>query len=119
QGDRQKLLKAWAAHVSQEKSYSKLRFSEADKKAAHGPVVTDGRLRIAWPSLDDGSPLLVDLLLATATNPEIGSRRSGYPNAMEIALAWNRRPEFAYYFHFNTRAGIRTADDDEIVKLLK
>jgi hypothetical protein len=119
QGDRRTLLQGWAAHTSRLRSYGRLGFSQADQESAQGLVITDGRLRIAWPRVLDGSPLPFDLLLATATNPEIGSRRLSYPSATEIAEAWKARPEFAYYFHFNRRTGIRTADDDEIDKLLK
>jgi hypothetical protein len=56
----------------------------------------------------------LDLLLATATDPQIGSKRSNYPTAKEIADAWCSKPKYDYYFRFNKMTGIRTADDDEI-----
>jgi hypothetical protein len=111
---RKALLESWAIWVSRNEHYGKLAFSDEDKRAAGGSVIADGRLRIGWPRLTDGSPLPLDLLLATATDPQIGSKRSNYPTTKEIADAWYSKPKYDYYFRFNKMTGIRTADDDEI-----
>lgn len=118
QAERRALLEGWAGRVSRDRSYGKLGFSDGDKTAAKGPVIAGGCLRIGWPSLTNGGPLPLDLLLATATDPEIGSKRTNYPTAKEVAGAWKARPEYAYYFHFNKLTGIQTADDGEIEKFL-
>jgi hypothetical protein len=118
QVERQALLKSWAARVAGEHSYGKLGFSDRDEAVAGGPVIAVGRLRISWPRLIDGSPLPLDLLLATAPDPQIGPDRSSYPTAKEIADAWISKPKFAYYFRFNNLVGIRTADDGEIETFL-
>jgi len=121
--ERQQLLDTWASKVSQQKFYGELRFSSGDVEAANGPVIVAGRLRISWPTLTEGGPAPFDLLLATATNPEIGSNRSGYPSAEEIAGAWNadtvKKGGHVRYFRCNQLTGIQTSDDSEIEKLLK
>jgi hypothetical protein len=59
------------------------------------------------------------LLLAAVTDPEIGVRgKLDYPSPKEIADAWNRAPEYTYYFRNNRLAGIEPADDTEIGELL-
>jgi hypothetical protein len=118
--EREALLEAWAANVSQRKSYGRLGFSSEDQKAAKGPVIADGRLRISWPSLAGGGFLPFDLLLATATNPESGpgQKRPKYPSVEEIADAWNNKGH-VYYFRCNRLTGIHTFDDEAIEKLLR
>lgn len=117
--ERQELLAAWAANVSKQPFYGDLGFSSEDEKAAKGPVIAGGRLRISWPTLTDGGSIPFDLLLATATNPEIGpgKKRNRYPSVKEIADAWNTRGH-TYYFRCNRLTGIKTSDDSEIEKLL-
>lgn len=115
QDERKALLDAWATRVSREKSYGKLGFSDEDKRMAGGPVISDGCLRIDWPKLLDGGELPLDLLLATPTDPQVSS---SYPTPEDIAKAWKANSDFSYYFHFNKRVGIRTADDDEIDRFL-
>ena len=121
--ERQRLLDAWASKVSQQKFYGELGFSSGDVEAANGPVITAGRLRISWPTLAEGGPAPFDLLLATATDPEIGSRRTGYPSVEEIAGAWNadtlKKGGEVRYFRCNRLTGIQTSDDSAIEQLLK
>jgi hypothetical protein len=118
--ERQHLLDAWAAKVSEQKPYGKLGFSIGDTDAAKGAVIAAGRLRIAWPTLTSGGPAPFDLLLATATNPMItsGQERAGYPSVKEIADAWNKGGH-VYYFRCNRLTGIHTFDDGAIENLLK
>ncbi len=118
--ERQTLLDAWRRKVSEQKSYGRLGFSPGDIEATKGPVIAAGRLRISWPTLAGDGPAPFDLLLATATNPEIGSgqKRTGYPSVKEIAGAWNKGGHL-YYFRCNRLTGIHTSDDGAIEKLLK
>ncbi len=116
QFERRALLEGWAARASQEESYGKLKFSDEDIRVAGGPVIANGCLRMGWPKLLDGNPLPLDLLLATPTDPEIGSKN--YPTAEDIAKAWNCAPKFVYYFRYNASVGIQTADDNAIERLL-
>ena len=119
-GDERKLLlEDWASRVArpQERAYGRLGFSPEDREAAGGSVIERGCLRIPWPTLTNGEALPLDLLLATATNPEIGFKRASYPTAEEIADAWNERGH-VYYFRCNRLAGIHTADDEQIEQLL-
>ena len=82
-------------------------------------VKRNGILNIPWPKLANGStPLRLDALLATATNPTLNSGR--YPLAREIAKAWNKLDGKSHvcYFWKNRKNGIRTFQDDEIVGYL-
>jgi hypothetical protein len=91
-----------------------------DKEIAGGEVIVEGRLQIPWPILVEGVPVPLDLLLATVTDPQIGTPgKSDYPSPKDIADEWNRAPGYAYYFHNNRRAGIETAEDADIEKFLK
>jgi hypothetical protein len=77
----------------------------------------DGQLRIRWPVDEQGQPVDVDIILATATVP---SHEGGsYATAKTVAAAWNNAPveESAYFFE-NRRAGITTAADEHILALL-
>ena len=56
----------------------------------------------------------MDLLLATANDPEITASSPSYPTAKAIADAWNRAGDHVQYFWKNTDNGIRTFQDDEI-----
>ena len=71
-----------------------------------------GFLTIPWPESEDGSPLDVDVLLATATAPTIVDGR--YPTAQEIAEAWNNTDGRVDYFYNNREHGIRTFQDAAI-----
>jgi hypothetical protein len=118
--ERQKLLDRWAARVTEQKSYGRFGFSAGDIEASKGAVISAGRLRIAWPTLVGGGPVPFDLLLATATNPEIGLNKKAinYPSVAEIAAAWNNG-NHVYYFRCNQLTGIETSDDSAIEKLLR
>ena len=75
----------------------------------------EGFLNIAWPRLADGSPLMIDALLATATDPELPPNGC-YPSAREVAKAWDtpKGRKHIHYFCENRKNGIRTFQDDEI-----
>ena len=78
-------------------------------------VNEDGILTIPWPKLANGSTLAFDALLATANEPT-----NHDPQPSEIAGPWKTPPgkEHVYYFHKNSKNGIRTSQDDEIARLL-
>ena len=118
--ERTALLANWANRVTQDTDYGRASFSAKDRKAAGGNVIDAGRLKISWPTLNNGKPLRFNLLLATVTDPKIGRTvTKDYPSPQNIAKAWNDAPEYTYYFRCNRLAGIQTADDSEIEKFLK
>lgn len=70
-------------------------------------IADDGQLDIPWPTEADGSPVELDMILATATIPQ-----SVEPSAEVVADAWvDQRGGYERYFIENVRHGIRTADD--------
>jgi hypothetical protein len=70
-------------------------------------VTADGQFDIPWPTDADDAPVELDIILATATIPEIEQ-----PTAKAVADAWIRqRDGYERYFIENVRSGIRTADD--------
>ena len=110
--ERTALLANWANRVTQDTDYGRASFSAKDRKAAGGNVIDAGRLKISWPTLNNGKPLRFNLLLATVTDPKIGRTvTKDYPSPQNIAKAWNDAPEYTYYFRCNRLAGIQTADD--------
>jgi hypothetical protein len=98
------LLDKWAKHVAKEAHYN----------ANERRLVDDqGMLQIPWPNLSlDGSPVPMDLLLATSND-----REATCPTVQEIADAWNQHPEVDY-FRRNRNHEIETFQDQEICKLL-
>lgn len=74
---------------------------------AISPVDQSGVLQIPWPTMLDGAPADVDLILAIAVKAE-----ATCPGAKDIADAWlsqNKKKE--RYFFENVRHGIRTPED--------
>lgn len=117
--ERQALLDAWEARTGQDETYGKLGFSPEDCLAAGTEtIIRDGRLQIPWPKQVSGEELPLDLMLITATNAEIGSKRHAYPSPSEMAAAWKAAPQHANYFQGNRFVGLETADDAEIARLL-
>jgi hypothetical protein len=111
------LLKGWAARVGREPDYGNVSQTQDE-----GTLVSEeGLLRIAWPCLvEDGTPIKLDLLLATANDPEITATSPSYPEPETIANAWNAAASrHAEYFWKNLDNGIRTFQDDEIRALLR
>lgn len=73
-------------------------------------VNADGGLDIVWPATTDGTPADMDIILATATQPE-----DTPPGAHSVAYAWlGQDGGYERYFLENVRNGIRTAHDLEI-----
>jgi hypothetical protein len=113
-----KLLEDWAEITRQQKGYGVFAFSAADCAAAgKRPVIENGRLNIPWPKFKNHWSLSLDLVLLTATKPEI-TPEGTYRAAEEIAGAWKKNQKEDYYFRNNRLAGIQTADDEEIKKYL-
>lgn len=107
------LRAGWTERVSDEPLYGKLNAADSEDAA----VDQSGLLTIPWPETEDGSPLEVDLLLATATAPKIVDGR--YPTVQEIAGAWNNTDGRAHYFYNNREHGITTFQDPAIEDRLK
>jgi hypothetical protein len=105
------LLRGWAERVARESDYGNVSHTQEE-----GILVSDdGLLRIDWPLLVKGDlAVQLDLLLATANDPEITAFSPSYPTAEAIADAWNRAGGHVEYFWKNTDNGIRTFQDDEI-----
>ena len=100
----------WTLRVSQERKYPKL--DSVGEEAAG--VDESGLLQIRWPRTEDGSPLDMDALLATATSPTPIDGR--YPLATEIANAWDTSSpwEEVSYFWKNRQHCICTHQDEDI-----
>ncbi|HET6842342.1 MAG TPA: hypothetical protein VFK06_11765 [Candidatus Angelobacter sp.] len=110
------LLKGWADRVGREADYGHVSQTEDE-----GILVSeDGLLQIAWPRLvKDGTPVQLDLLLATANDPGITATSPRYPEPETIANAWNAAAsKHTEYFWKNLDNGIRTFQDEEIRTLL-
>ena len=104
----------WTDRVSRERQYPTL-----DAVGEEVPAVDEsGLLQVPWPRVDDGSPLLLDALLATSTSPTPIDGR--YPLANEIADAWNTSEpwEEVSYFWKNREHCIYTHQDGEIATRL-
>ncbi|HTV70406.1 MAG TPA: hypothetical protein VMF90_17905 [Rhizobiaceae bacterium] len=114
--ERTKLLEDWRIRTEQEPNYGRLGFSDLDVQAAQGAALVDGRLNISWPKFMNHWPLSLDLILLTATNPELKARQQ-YPNPQQIAEPW-KNADHSYYFRCNRHVGITTPDDDQIVAFL-
>ena len=110
------MLKALAERVGREADYGHVSQTQEE-----GILVSkNGLLQIAWPHLvEGGSPVQLDLLLATANDPEITTASPSYPEPETIANAWNSAASrHAEYFWRNAENGIRTFQDDEIRAVL-
>jgi len=80
-------------------------------------VDADGILQIPWPTvIAVNSPLVLDLLLATATQPDLTRDPPWYPTPTQmIADQWRSDTNNnVRYFRNNVRDGIRTFEDDAI-----
>jgi hypothetical protein len=112
----QDLLRGWAERVAREPGYGHMSQTQEE-----GILVNSrGLLQIEWPLLlEGGAAADMDLLLATANDPEITSASPTYPTPEAIAAAWNQSGDFAQYFWKNTDNGIITFEDAEIRALLR
>lgn len=105
----------WASHVSAEGGYG-----EVGCLPEEAPMIEQGQLRIPWPTRVTGEPIPLAMVLATATNPELGPENPTYPPAAQIAEAWNRDPgKNVRYFWNNRDCGINTSQDEEIIRFLQ
>ena len=106
----------WSEFVNGRPGYGRL----AHAKGELGAVDKAGLLTIDWPRRVRGSPLMLDALLATATDPTLveGTR---YPTPNEVANAWDtsKGRESIRYFCDNRRNGIETFQDEEIAEHLR
>jgi hypothetical protein len=111
----QPFLDGWAKRTQQEDSYGITRSSAIEV------IVNRGLLNIAWPILvADGSPVPLDLLFATATQPTLEGNPPTYPDAKTIAEAWKRdREGNGKYFLSNRQHGICTFQDQAITEFLR
>jgi hypothetical protein len=110
------ILKGWADRVGREPGYGHVSQTQEE-----GSLVSEkGLLEIAWPHLvEDDTPVPLDLLLATANDPEITATSPSYAEPETIANAWNAAASrHAEYFWRNAENGIRTFQDDEIRAML-
>lgn len=87
----------------------------ASEDAARNKHLVDerGLLQIPswpWPNLLEGTPIGLDLLLATSTNPK---PRNEYPDATQVARAWLDANDASYFWR-NRDNGIHTFQDEEI-----
>jgi len=105
------LMAKWSTTVAGENAIYKS-FPRGDGEDA--AVTPDGRLAIPWPTTENGNPLDVDFVLATANKPE-----PKYPDPKTIADACQTSPKARRYFDETRRVGIETAFDEEILKCLE
>jgi hypothetical protein len=108
------VLNSWAACVARAKPYGNI-WQAPDE----GVLVNErGILQIAWPTAGAGNiPLDLDLLLATATQPDLTRYPPFYPTPAMIAERWIRDgDDNARYFRNNVQCGIRTFED-EVIRL--
>jgi hypothetical protein len=110
------LLDGWTARVRRARPYGNIRQAPGE-----GELVNEhGMLQIAWPECTAGKgPLALDLLLATATQPDLTRDPPWYPTPQMIAARW--RADTAgnvRYFRNNIRDGMRTFEDDAIAAAL-
>ena len=106
----------WSSITKNAHDYGNINHTKSEK-----PVLTkSGFLNISWPIIknkDESLPL--DIVLATATNPTIGTNNGRYPKAKIIAEAWkNDNQGNDNYFWENIRHGICTFQDETIANLL-
>ena len=88
-----------------------IKFFRKEKGQCLPVVDSDGKLKIPWPNIMDGQPADLDVILATATKPNVELP----PTAQAIADAWIEQcGGHERYFFNNVQHGIRTSDDSEI-----
>ena len=106
----------WSKFVDGRPGYGRLAHAGGEP----GAVDSAGFLAIRWPRLVDDSPLMLDALVATATDPTLvqGTR---YPSASEVAKAWDtpKGRESIRYFRDNRKNGIETFQDECIEEHLR
>lgn len=98
------ILNCWAARVHCAKDYGNIRQAPGE-----GDLLDErGILQITWPTLiADNSPVILDLLLATATQPDLTRDAPWYPTPQMIADRWrNDTNNNVRYFSNNVRDGI-------------
>ena len=108
--------KRWTRFVDGRPRYGRLAHAAAESVS----VDKAGLLQIDWPRLTEGPALMLDALLATATDPTlIGGTR--YPSASEVADAWDtpKGRENIGYFCDNRKNGIGTFQDADIEEHLR
>lgn len=106
------ILESWAARVARARPYGNIRQAPGE-----GVLVSErGLLEIAWPILiADNNPVPLDLLLSTATQPDLMGDPPRYPTPAMIAERWrNDREDNVRYFRKNLQSGIRTFEDEVI-----
>jgi hypothetical protein len=106
------ILKGWAERVGREPDYGYV--SQTQEEGVL--VCKDGLLRTDWPRLvEGGAPVQLDLILATANDPQISATLPSYPSVDAIVNAWNADTKNRVeYFWTNLDNGICTFQDDEI-----
>jgi hypothetical protein len=113
------ILNGWAARVARARAKP---YGNVWQAPGEGVLVNErGILQIAWPtSIADNSPVALDLLLATATEPTSEGSPRRYATAEEIAAAWRKdREDNVRYFRNNVQCGIRTFDDEALQTALE
>lgn len=113
----EEIIKGWAKCVADEPDYGNV-----SQTIEEGQLVDKaGLLNVDWPQVVDGEKSVeLDLLLATANDPEITATSRSYPTVETIANAWNAgASQHAEYFWRNAENGIRTFQDDAIRALLR
>lgn len=106
------ILNCWTSRVHCAKGYGNIRQAPGE-----GALIDErGILQITWPTLlADNSPVILDLLVATATQPDLTRDPPWYPTPEMIAEQWrNDREDNVRYFRNNLQSGIRTFEDDAI-----
>lgn len=107
------LQTSWLRRVEAEhQNYESFKHATNENAA----IGSDGILSIPWPVSENGAPVNIDILLATATQPCLTN--GSYATPETIAKAWKRVPKKRRYFDENRRAGITTAEDYRIIKFL-
>jgi len=110
------ISEGWARRVALAKPYGNILQTDAEGEL----MSRQGLLRIEWPRLvHDDSPLPLDTLLATATQPTLTGTPRNYPTVEMIANAWRHdQADNVKYFRNNVRDGIRTFEDNAIAAAL-
>ena len=113
-----KLRTGWTENIRREGCYAALNSAVGETTV----VNNEGFLTTSWPGADADSDLVVDALLATATDPTLV--RGDYPSVSEIAAAWNAQDgdnydRYVRYFRQNRRCGIHTFQDGKIEQALR
>lgn len=107
----------WTNITTNSDSYGNISHTKSET-----PVLSKGGfLKLPWPIIiNQGKPLALDIILATATDPTLDINTGAYPKAKVIAEAWkkdNQRNDD--YFWENRKHGIHTFQDKAIDNILK